>query len=82
MRNWPSLFPQHAVTESANDKYEPVVLNEKDADRMRYAMDGSPWSFISPFLDLPDTFNMRTTATAWNVAAKYYCGELLFFLLH
>ena len=39
-------------------------------------------SFISPFLDLPDTFNMRTTATAWNIAAKYPCGELLFFQLH
>ena len=49
---------------------------------MRYVMDGSPWSFISPFLDLYDTFKMRTTATSWNIAAKYPCGKLLFFLLH
>ena len=49
---------------------------------MRYVMDGSPWSFICPFLDLYDTFNMRTAATTWNSAAIFPCGELLFFLLH
>ena len=47
---------------------------------MRYVMDGSPWSFISPFLDLCDTLNMRTTATSWNFAARYTCGALPFFL--
>ena len=37
---------------------------------MQYVLDGPTWSFISPFLDLRDTFNMRTTATSWNFAAK------------
>ena len=49
---------------------------------MQYVLDGPTWSFISPFLDLRDTFNMRTTATSWNFAAKYPGGALLIFLLH
>ena len=87
VRNWPPLLPLHVVTEGANDsaleaEIEPELMKAQAADRMWYVMDGSPWSFISPFLDLSDTFNMRTTATSWNTAAKYPCGELLFFLLH
>ena len=48
---------------------------------MRYVMEVPSWSFISPFLDLYDTFNTRTAATSWNLAEKYPCGELLLFLL-
>ena len=79
VRNWsPSPF-LHVATESANvislaATHEPAL--------MQYVLDGSTWSFISPFLDLLDTFNMRTTATSWNSATKYPGGALLFFLLH
>ena len=79
VRNWPPPPYPHAATESANvtslaAAYEPAL--------MQYILDGSAWSFICPFLDLLDTFSMRTTATTWNLAAKYPFGVLLFFMLH
>ena len=49
---------------------------------MRFVLDGSPWSFFSPFLDFSGTFCKRAVAASWNIAAKYPYGELLFFLLH
>ena len=67
-RNWPPSLPLFVVTECANDG---ALTAENESALMQYAMDGSTSSFICPFLDLPDTFNMRTTATAWNSAAKY-----------
>ena len=78
-RNWPPSPYLHVATESANvlslsAAHEPAL--------MQYVLDGSTWSSICPFLDLFDTFNMRTTATTWNSEAKYPGGALLFFLLH
>ena len=60
VRNWPPQLPLHVVTECANDL---ALTAENEPALMRYVMDGAPWSFISPFLDLYDTFNMRTAAT-------------------
>ena len=74
---WPPPPSLHDATESANDS---ALAAENEPALMRYVMGGSPRSFISPFLDLYDTINMRTTATSWNIAAKYSCGELLFSL--
>ena len=79
VRNWPLPPYPRVATESAN-VISLAAANEPAL--MQYVLDGSIWSFICPFLDLLDTFNMRTTATTWNSAAKYSCGELLFFLLH
>ena len=67
VRNWSPSPYLHVATESAN------VFSLAAAHvlaLMQYVLDGSTWSFISPFLDLLDTFNMRTTATSWNSAAK------------
>ena len=74
-RNWPPPPYLHSATVSAN--VTPLAA-ENESALMLYVMDGSPLSFIGPFLDLYDTFNMRTTATSWNFAAKYSCGSLLF----
>ena len=38
------------------DENVPYLLFEKVVDRMRSVLDGAPWSYISPFLDLSDTF--------------------------
>ena len=38
------------------DENVPYLLCEKVVDRMRSVLDGAPWSYISPFLDLSDTF--------------------------
>ena len=56
-RNWSPPRALHVVTNSANgsaieDKIEPELMNVPAANRMWYDMDGSPWSFIRPFLDL------------------------------
>ena len=79
VRNWPPSPYLHVATESANvislaAAHEPAL--------MQYVLDRSTWSFICPFLDLLDTFNMRTTATTWFSAAEYPVGALLFCLLH
>ena len=74
VRNWPLPSSVNAATES--NVTSPTA--EHEPAKMQYTLDGSPWSFISPFLDLHDTFNMRTAVTTWNSAAKYLCGALLF----
>ena len=79
VRNWPPPPYPHAGTESAN-VISLATANEPAL--MQYVLDGSTWSLICPFLDLLDTFNMRTTATTWNSGAKYTGGALLLFLLH
>ena len=63
---------------SANDN---ALAAENEPALMQYVLDGSTCSFICPFLDFFDTFNMRTTATHWNSAAKHPGGALLFILL-
>ena len=68
----------HAATESAN---VISLAAENEPALMRYAMDGSPWSFISPFLDLCDTFQHENFGHLLELAEKYPCGELLLFLL-
>ena len=75
VRNWPPPPCPYAATESAN---VISLAAENEPALMQYVMDGSTWSFICPFSDLLDTFNMRTAATTWNSAAKYSFGELLF----
>ena len=79
VRNWSPPLPLYVVTECA---HVGTLTIENEPAFMQYVMDGSTWSFICPFLHFLDTFNMRTAATTWNSAAKYPCGELLFFLLH
>ena len=78
VRNWPPPPCPHVATESAK-VISLTAANEPEL--MQYVLDGSTWSSICPSLDLLDTFNMRTTATTWNSAAKYPGGALLFFLL-
>ena len=70
----PHAAPGYAKVISLAAENQPAL--------MQYVMDGSTWSFICPFLNLYDTFNMRTAATTWNSAAKYFFGALLYFLLH
>ena len=77
VRNWPPPPYPHVATANV---ISLAAANESAL--MQYVLDWSTWSFICPFLDLLDTFNMRTTATTWNSAAKYPGGALLFFLLH
>ena len=67
-RNWPPPPYPHVATENANDI---SLAAENVPALMQYVLDGSPWIFISPFLDLHGTFNMITTATSWNSAVKY-----------
>ena len=78
LRNWSPPLPLFVVTECAH--VETLTIENEPA-LMRYVLDGFTWSFICPFLDLYDNFNMRTAATTWNSAAKYSCGELVF-LMH
>ena len=66
--NWSPPLPLYVVTERANDG---ALTAENEPALMRYVMDGSPWSFICPFLHLFDTFNMKTAATTWNSAAIF-----------
>ena len=73
VRNWPPPPYPHVATESAN-VISFAAANEPAL--MQYVLDGSTWSFICPFLDLLDTFNMRTTATTWNFEAKYPGGAV------
>ena len=61
VRNWPPSPYLHVATESANvislaAAHEPAL--------MQYVLDGPTWSFICPFVDLLDFFNMRTAATS------------------
>ena len=63
----PPPYP-HVAAESAN-VISLAAANEPAL--MQYVLDGSTWSSICLILDLLDTFNMRTTATTWNCAAKY-----------
>ena len=77
VRDWPPPPYTHAATESAN-VISPAAANEPAL--MQYVLDGSTWSSICPFLDLFDTFNMRTAATTWNSVVRYPGGALLFFL--
>ena len=78
VRNWPPPPHPHVATESTN-VISLAAANEPAL--MQYVLDGSTWSSSCPFLDLLDTFNMRTTATTWNPAGKFPGGALLFFLL-
>ena len=38
---------------------------------MPFVLDGAPWSYIRAFLELSDTFCMKSVATIWNIAAKF-----------
>ena len=71
VRNWSPSPYLHVATESASVISLPAA---NEPTLIQYVLDGSTWSFISSFLDLLDTFNMRTTATSWNSAAKYAGG--------
>ena len=72
VRNWPPPPYPHTATESAN-VIKLAAANEKAL--VQYVLDVSTWSFICLFLELFDTFNMRTALTTWNSAAKDRCGE-------
>ena len=67
VRNWSPPLPLYVVTERA---HVGTLTIENEPALMQYVADGSTWSFICPFLDLLDTFNMRTAATTWNSAGK------------
>ena len=53
------------------DENLPYLLCGKVVDRMPSVLDCAPWSYIRAFLELSDTFCMRSVATIWNIAAKF-----------
>ena len=59
------------VTKTKMKMLPYLRLCEKVVDRMRSVLDGAPWSYISPFLDLSDTFLNEVRGHYLEYCSKY-----------